>query len=164
MPCPYKLSSVLCHLLSVICHLYSVHFLPLRQGEYHEVGRGYVNLSLSVFRLHHTPSALRVCPTSQWGLRPSEGTEWHSVIPLKTLFAPYLRGTKWIDTWNQKHETLNLPHLSPPLPSVICTLYSVLCTLLSVLCHLYSLICTLSPSSLAFHMHVVKHRITRGML
>ena len=25
-----------------LCYLYSIHFLPLRQGEYHEVGRGYV--------------------------------------------------------------------------------------------------------------------------
>ena len=37
MPCPYKLM-----LSSVLCYLYSIHFLPLRQGEYHEVGRGYV--------------------------------------------------------------------------------------------------------------------------
>ena len=64
MPCPYKLM-----LSSVLCYLYSIHFLPLRQGEYHEVGRGYVYLSLSVFhfpfsvfRLYHTPSPCGYSP------------------------------------------------------------------------------------------------------
>ena len=55
MPCPYRqhfafelsifTSSAIRTLSSVICTLYSIHFLPLRQGEYHEVGRGYVYLS-----------------------------------------------------------------------------------------------------------------------
>ena len=72
MPCPYKLSSVLCHLLSVICYLYSIHFLPLRQGEYHEVGRGYdVNgkrktenssLTFHLSPFFTDPSALRAPP------------------------------------------------------------------------------------------------------
>ena len=41
VPTSYHLYSVICYLSSAICHLYSVHFLPLSQGEYHEVGRGY---------------------------------------------------------------------------------------------------------------------------
>ena len=53
MPCPYRqhfafelsifTSSALRTLSSVLCtlFLYSTLFLPLRQGEYHEVGRGY---------------------------------------------------------------------------------------------------------------------------
>ena len=36
-----SLQAIICTLSSAICHLYSVHFLPLSQGEYHEVGRGY---------------------------------------------------------------------------------------------------------------------------
>ena len=47
----YHPYSVICHLYSLICtlFLYSTLFLPLRQGEYHEVGRGYVFLSLFTF-------------------------------------------------------------------------------------------------------------------
>ena len=37
-----QVNVIICHLYSVLCYLYSIHFLPLRQGEYHEVGRGYV--------------------------------------------------------------------------------------------------------------------------
>ena len=37
---------------------------------------------------------MRLCPASHWGVLPSEGTEAHSVLLLKTLFAPCLRGTK----------------------------------------------------------------------
>ena len=44
-----------------------------------------------------TPSPLRgIVRTSYWGVRPSEGTDAHSVPPLKALFAPCLRGRKWM--------------------------------------------------------------------
>ena len=50
--------------------------------------------------LGHTPSgALLLCPASHWGVLPSEGTEAHSVLLLKTLFAPYLRGTKRVERY-----------------------------------------------------------------
>ena len=60
MPCPYKLM-----LPSVLCHLYSIHFLPLRQGEYHEVGRGYVYLSLFTF---HFLLSIYIIPPPPAGL------------------------------------------------------------------------------------------------
>ena len=122
MPCPYKLSSVLCYLLSVICyllsvicHLYSVHFLPLRQGEYHEVGRGYdvsftFHFPLSVFRF---PLSVFRFPLISYPL------------PLRVL--PLSQGEKVSGHLK--------PEPAPPLtPSAICYLPSVIRTLSSVLC------------------------------
>ena len=67
-----SLQAIICTLSSAICHLYSVHFLPLSQGEYHEVGRGYdvsftFRFPLSVFPFPFTsyPLPLRVLPLSQ---------------------------------------------------------------------------------------------------
>lgn len=60
-------------------------------------------------RLCHTPSA-SLCPTSQWGLLPSEGTEVHSVLLLKALFAPYLRGTKGEGQSNRSNHSNHSNH------------------------------------------------------
>ena len=58
-------------------------------------GRGYdVSGKLKIENCHTPSVASLLCPASHWGVLPSEGTEAHSVLLLKTLFAPYLRGTK----------------------------------------------------------------------
>ena len=61
-------------------------YSPLSQGESRlqteNVNRKTENVKRSTF----TASANR--PTSQWKLLPSEGTEAHPVLLLKTLFAP----------------------------------------------------------------------------
>ena len=46
--------------------------LPLRQGEYHEVGRGYVYLSLSAFRF---PLSVYIIPPPPAGTPPVSGGE-----------------------------------------------------------------------------------------
>ena len=48
---------------------------------------------MSGSELRYTPSvASLLCPASHWGVLPSEGTEAHSVLLLKTLFAPPVSG------------------------------------------------------------------------
>ena len=96
-----SLQVIICTLSSVICYLYPVHFLPLRQGEYHEVGRGYdvsftFRFPFSVFRFPFIsyPLPLRVCPRVALGSAPLRGHRMTFSHSSKDPLRPLSQGEK----------------------------------------------------------------------
>ena len=96
-----SLQVIICTLSSVICYLYSIHFLPLSQGEYHEVGRGYdvsftfhFSLSAFYFLLISYPLPLRVCPRVALGSAPLRGHRMTFSHSSKDPLLPLSQGEK----------------------------------------------------------------------